>query len=219
MSVEAHKQALAELYKGSLYATAKDLLGYKDMTSNCHGEMVKALTENTKQKLIIMPRGTFKTSIGSVAYPIWLLLNNPNARILLDSELYTNSKNRLREIKQHLESDRMVSLFGEFKTRGVWSESEIVIKQRTKILKEASITCSGIGAGKTGFHADYIIADDLNSPLNSNSPEACQKVVDHYRYYQSILDPGGTLVVIGTRYAALDVPGFILEHETAEGLI
>lgn len=219
MISEAHRIALGNIYKESLYATCKDLLNYNDLNRHAHKEVTDALESSTKRKLLILPRGTFKTSIGSVGFPIWLLINNPNLRIMLDSELYTNSKNRLREIKQHMESERLVSLFGEFKTRGVWSESEIIIKQRTKILKEPSIFVSGIGASKTGAHADVIIADDLNSPLNSNTTEGCQKVIDHYRMYTSILDPNGTLVVIGTRYAALDVPGFILEQELSEGLM
>jgi hypothetical protein len=159
-----------------------------------------------------MPRGTFKTSITSVAYPIWLLMRNPNLRIMLDSEVYTNSKNILREIKARLLSPAFRDVFGDWKGE-VWNEGEIVIKGRTEVKKEASITCSGIGAQKTGQHYDVAILDDMNSPKNSSTPEGCERVITHYRYYQSLLEPEGTLIVVATRYAALDLPGHILANE------
>lgn len=202
----------SNLFKHSLYYTAKYLLGYKDCNIPTHMKMISVLTSLCPRKLIVMPRGTFKSSIASVSYPIWRLLINPNLRILLDSELYTNSKNFLREIKAHLEKERLVKLFGEFKC-STWNEGEIIIRQRAQIHKEASITCSGIGAQKTSQHFDLIIADDLNSPSNSSTPEGQQKVIDHYRYFTSLLEPNGTIVVVGTRYAANDLIGYIIKNE------
>lgn len=199
-------------FKKSLYATAKYLLGYKDITAQTHAGIIQALQAPTTRKLVCVPRGCFKSSIASVSYPIWLLLRDPNLRILIDSELYTNSSRFLTEIKAHLESDKLTKLFGEFRGSR-WNESEIVIAQRTVIKKEPSITCSGIGAQKTSAHFDIIIGDDLNSPTNSMTPEARKKVIDHYRLYTSLLDPGGTLAIIGTRYAQDDLIGWILDNE------
>lgn len=210
----AKKQAVEE----DLFICAKYLLGYKNVVGHCHDDMIRELMAPTVRKLIVMPRGTFKTSIACVAYPIWLLLQNPNLRILLDSELYTNSKNMLREIKAHLASPEFKALFGCWKTQACWNEGEIIISARTKTLKEATITCSGIGAQKTGQHYDVIIADDMNSPNNSSTPDACAKVVQHYRYYTSLLEPGGIIVIVGTRYSSADLIGHILRTEVDEGL-
>lgn len=210
---EQASYAIKQLYNDSLALTAKNLLGYKDINPRTHGGMISALESDTKRKLIVMPRGTFKSSIASVAYPINCLNKNPNLRILLDSEIYTNSKNFLREIKQHLESYALTSVYGEYKTRDCWNEGEIIIRQRNKIIKEASITASGIGAEKTGQHYDLIICDDLNSPSNSHTTEGREKVKSHYRFLTSILEPNGTLCLIGTRYAADDCIGFVLSNE------
>jgi hypothetical protein len=147
-----------------------------------------------------------------VAYPIWLLLRNPNLRILIDSELYMNSSKFLREIKSHLETPLMASLFGEFRG-STWNEDEILIRQRGVVKKEASITVGGIGTTKVGQHYDVIIGDDYNSPKNSNTPENAAKVVDHYKYNTSILEPEGTYVIIGTRYSSGDCIGHILTNE------
>ena len=160
-----------------------------------------------------MPRGSFKSSLCTVAFPIWALLKNPNETILIDSELYSNSKNFLREIKMHLGSEDVVSTFGIFKTEECWNETEIIIRNRTAISKEASITASGIGSEKTGQHFSLVICDDLNSPNNSSTKEGRQKVCDHYRYLNAILNPGGTLIVVGTRYSSDDAIGFVIDNE------
>lgn len=205
-------EAKREIYRSSLFATAKYLLGYHAMVPHAHGKLIQALESDSRRKLIVMPRGTFKTSITSVAWPIWLLMRNPNLRILLDSELYTNSKNILREIKARLASPAFIETFGNWRGE-VWNEGELVINQRTEVRKEASLTCSGIGAQKTGQHYDVIVADDLNSPKNSNTPEGCERVHMHYRYYQSLLEPEGMIAIVGTRYAATDIIGIVLRDE------
>ena len=158
-----------------------------------------------------MPRGTLKSTLGVVAFSIWILLRDPNATILIDSEIYENSKNFLREIKALLQTDNMTELFGEFKGP-IWTEGELVIKQRTKPIKEASITCGGVATGKTGQHYDYLIHDDLNSSNNSETIEARKKVLSHFRLNLAILNPQGTSVVIGTRYASDDIIGVILKE-------
>ena len=127
-------EAIRTATKRSLFVLASCFMGYKDVTPNTHRPLIKALESPITRKLICVPRGSLKSSIGCVAYPIWLLLNNPNLRILIDSELFSNSATFLREIKGHLQSDELISLFGEFKTK-TWNEDEIVIKQRTKIQK------------------------------------------------------------------------------------
>lgn len=203
---------LQEWYKQSLYLTARDLCGYKDINERTHGDCIRALESSSDRKLIVMPRGTFKTSLAVVAYPIWRILRDPNIRILLDSEVWTLSKNSLREIKAHIKNERFQTVFPGLHL-SLDNQVEITVSNRTKPKKEPTITGSGIGAAKTGQHFDLIIADDLNSERNSVTPEMAQQVIDHYRMYTSLLDPGGTLVVIGTRYSELDLIEHILKTE------
>lgn len=214
IKIGVYKKLARDNYNASLYSTAKNLLGYKDMTPHTHGKMCEALEDDTvTRKLIVMPRGTFKSSIASVAYPIWRLNKDPNLRIMIDSEVYTNSKNFLREIKAHMETNEaMKQLYGEYKTKN-WNEAEFTINQRTVIKKESSCVASGISAVKVGLHFDLIICDDLNSQNNSETVEGRAKVIRHYQRYTGLLDPGGEIVVIGTRYATDDVIGHILDNE------
>lgn len=193
---------------------AKYGLGYKDVNWRTHGETIEVLESNARRKIVVLPRGTFKSSLGDVAYPMWRLEQDPDLTILLDSELYTNSKNFLREIKGHYSSENYIRIFGN-RIGPKWGESEINVAHRTLSMrglrKEASITVGAIGTTKVGQHYDMIIGDDYNSPKNSSDPEKCQKVIDHVRYNLNILNPGGEYVFIGTRYAERDVIGWLLK--------
>lgn len=210
---KAYKALLADQFKASLFKTCKVLLKMPDVNHHTHGDVIQALEGPSPRKLLVLPRGTLKSSIGVVGFSVWLLLRNPNLRILIDSEVYTNSKNFLREIKAHLESNHVTRIFGEFKSDSNWSEGEITIKQRTKPYKESSITCGGIETVKVGQHYDVIIGDDLNSGNNSSTPEGCKKVINHYQLNTSILEPNGIYVIIGTRYSQNDLIQFILDQE------
>lgn len=206
---------IREDFLNNFFRFSKYCLGYKDLDALVHLEFVQAFESKATRKIVVMPRGTFKSSLGSVAYPIWSLLKDPNETILLDSELYSNSKNFLREIKAHLESEMITTIFGN-QVGSKWDEGEIILKTRTKNIKEASITVGGLGTTKIGQHYGKIIGDDYNSPQNSETPEKCQKVIDHVRYNLNILNPGGEYLIIGTRYAELDVIGFLLKNILGE---
>jgi len=220
-SLTAEEQArlapelIRQAYLNDFFLYSKYLLGYKDMNWETHGETIEAFESDSKRKVIVLPRGTFKSSIGCVAYPMWRLEHNPDLTVLIDSELYTNSKNFIREIKGHYESEKYKNVFGD-RIGDKWGESEIVVKHRRKNVKEASCTAGGIFTQKTGQHYSLIIGDDYNSNKNSDSPEKCQKVIDHVRYNLNILNPGGEYVFIGTRYSERDVIGWILKDSLNE---
>jgi len=208
---QALQKALQTTLLNDLYLFTR-FIGYKEIDMSVHGPIIKTLTSSTTKKLLCLPRGTFKSSITSVAWPLWLLLRNPNCRILIDSEVYTNSKNFLREIKAHIEKPVFKAVFGELKGE-TWNEGEIIVCTRTKALKEPSIACSGVEATKVGMHFDVIIHDDLCSDSNMMSEEQREKVIKHYQMNTSILEPHGINAVIGTRYASLDLVGHIISLE------
>jgi hypothetical protein len=205
---QTQRSILADLYRNNFYCFARDLVGFKDINWRTHGELCRALESPKKRKAICFPRGAFKSSLAVIAYSIWKLIKNPEERILIDSQLYTNSSNFLHAIKGYLVNPQFTYLYGDFKTKD-WGET-ITIAQRKKVWVESSITCGGVGTTKVGQHFSTILGDDYNSPSNSDTPEKCEKVINHIKYNLSILDPGGEYTFIGTRYAENDVMGWIL---------
>jgi hypothetical protein len=178
-----------------------------------------------KNMLILMPRGTFKSSVVTIGFSLQIALNEPNARILIDSETQSKAKAFLSETKGHMESNELYrSIFkaihgvypdGVSTKRNkdlLWTNSEIVLACRSKPLKEPSIMVSGIDKSINGMHYDYIIGDDLHSEKNVTNSEQIQQVVDHWKLLYSLLDPGKVLIIIGTRWHFVDLYQEILDH-------
>lgn len=204
------QQLLRQQLDNNFYLFCK-WLGYNEINPETHATIIHALESDTKRKIIIEPRGSFKSTIGSICYPLWCVMKNPDLRILIDSELYSNSVTYLRAIKAHVQSGPFMSVYGAISGE-LWREDSVTFTTRRKTLKEASITCGGVGTTKVGQHYDLIIGDDYNSPSNSDTKEKAQKVIDHYRYNLNILEPGGECVIIGTRYSENDLIGWMLRE-------
>ncbi len=216
---DAQSNAILEIQSevfDSLYSLCK-YLGMHDLNEHTHGDVIDLLESNYERKMIVLPRGTLKTSLGVVGYAIWRIIRDPDIRILLESETYKNAKNLLREIKAHLTSPHMTELFGD-PVGSVWKESEITVGWRTRNRKEATITVGSPGVIAVGQHYDLIINDDMNSQNNTNTKDNRDKIVDHYKRNIAILDPGEEYVIIGTRYHEEDLIGHILTHEVEGGL-
>src|SRR3990172_3551337 len=218
----------------------RNTLGYSRVTTKPHADLVDFLTNAGKYKgrltnnwkLILLPRGTFKTTVAAQAYPLWLLLRDPNTRILLDSETYAKSADSLRAIKGLIATNKLLREFhGDLNlpisdeairfakaNRGLtWNEDQIVIGTRTDFSKrEASLSVGGVDIVKVGFHYDVVIGDDYHSEKNVTTAEQIQKVVQHIQLMTSILDPGSQYIIIGTRWDDKDAYGWIIEE--IEGL-
>lgn len=235
------------------YIFAKYICGWDLMEEQPHREMAEFLTlgldksdhlnlniqppvttkavkelEGKLKKLMMVPRGCFKTTLGGNAFPLWLLWHNPNLRILIDSETLSQSKSILSGIKDMIENNQMLKLIcvdeeGNYllepnkKIAGGWTDDQVILKHRNKTgLKEPSIFCTGVDNAKTGAHPDVIIMDDMVSERNVTTDVQIEKVKDHYRYSLSLLEPGGLQVVIGTRYHMADLYNDLMELPTFE---
>lgn len=232
-------QKIALRCKTDLFYLCKEVLGYDKMQPHVHQELCDYTTsilpghdlpqtdEFDPRKnllLLLMPRGTFKSSVVTIGFTLQFFLNEPDGRVLIDSETFSKAKAFFREIKWHLEKN---SLYREVfkaihgvppstevkKNMELWTDSELILSCRKQPKKEPSISCAGIDAAKNGMHYDLIICDDLHSEKNVTNTDQIQQVIDHYKLAFSLLDPGKPLIVIGTRWHMADLYQHIMDYE------
>jgi len=210
-------EKIKRLAKNDFYYFAKHILGSDLMAKQPHQELCDLLTSDSPKKLILLPRGSFKSTVTTVGYTLWRLAYNPNLRVLISSENFSNSAKYLGEIKDHMANNKLFrALYGDWKPKdpGFWTKENITISTRTKVgFKEPTITASGVGQTKVGMHYDLVVLDDIVSNNNIATPEQIMKTLDYYRLILSLPDPGSTLIIIGTRYHYNDLYGHILENE------
>lgn len=207
---------IAELCQTSLYFVCTQFLGYKDWDNGTmagvHDQVEKLLKKPSKKKCLLLPRGHLKSSLVTVGYTIMRILADPNIRVLIANQVWDMSRRFLSEIKAQLEMSQLKLLFGDF-ISARWNADDIIVRQRTKAFKEPTVMTTGVEAEQTGGHYDLIILDDLTGLQNSQTLEQREKTKRYRRSMINLLEPGGTLIEIGTRWHLDDTFSVIFEKE------
>lgn len=206
--------------KNDLYFFCKYVLGLDKMQENPHKELCRFLQfqDEKERKLILMPRGSFKSSVVTVGHALFSLTKDPNLRILIAHELHKNAKKYVGEIRNHIESNaRFKTIFGSWQQKGNWRDDEFTINARTIIKREPTVMAGSLERGvAVGLHFDVIFLDDVVSNNNTRTSDQIEKTIDYYKHLLSILDPGGKLYVVGTRWNINDLYGWILDKNNQE---
>lgn len=209
--VDDENEEIREACRRSLSFLCKEFLGYRDW-DKVHDDLEVFLARPSRKKALLLPRGHLKSTIVTVGLTIQTILRNPNCRVLIGNQIWDMSRTFLREIKGQLENSQLKYLFGDF-ISAKWNEDMIIVRQRTKPLKEPTVLTTGVEAETTGGHFDLIILDDLTGLQNSQTPEQREKTKRFRRSMINLLEPGGMLIEIGTRWHLDDTFSVIFEKE------
>ena len=172
-----------------------------------HHEKILNHIETTSTSLDLAPRGSGKSRVVTIGYAAWRALKDPNVRILIVSDTDDHAVRFLGTIKSALKYHALIKQhFGDL-AGDKWTDHQIEVKGRTKILTEATITAHGAYSGAvTSGHYDIIICDDLVNFENARTEASRLRMLEWFK--QTLLPtliPGGELHVIGTRYHFLDL--------------
>lgn len=212
-----HKAEVKEYARQNLFFFAKEILSYD--LQDFHKDWCEAL-QRYPRILLLSPRGSYKSTVVSISYPLWLLINDHNFRIFIRSGTDTLAKSFLREIKGHIEHNKKFQyLFGKWQTETKhWQETSIIVP-RSRYMKEVSIAVAGIGTNAVSQHYDVIIDDDIVNRQNVESSEQREKVMRAYKDDFGLLSPDGQNVVAGTRWHNQDIYGKLLGNRDYKQLL
>lgn len=196
------------------------LLKFKD------GVSLRDLSE-IKNRLVLWPRGHFKTS-AMVVFIVQLILNYPDIRILIMQANQRLGKLWLKEIKSHFltagpranPKSLLPVLFPEFcaATLGDAMEFTVPARQR-KHLPAATVTVASTKAANTGQHYDAFFPDDLVNQKNYRSPELLDQLWEDFNLFIPLIDPGGYTFMTGTRYHHADLYGRVIRNNQGEWVV
>jgi len=211
--------------KESLFFFARGILKFSDFDVNIHKPICDKLQDdNNKRVLIVLPRDWFKSSLGSIAYPIWSAVNNPNIRVLIVQNSMSNARKKLQSIKRIIEKNSLLrALFPEIlpDRRSVWTAECLTVK-RTEAYPEGTFEAAGTGTAVTSRHYDLIIEDDTVSPeiddmtgiVQQPTQLEIEKAIGFHRLTHPLLlhPKKSKIVVIGTRWCERDLIGWIMKN-------
>lgn len=212
----SNKVELQKRIKSDLKFLVVDVLGMTRWNDDLHGGIVRHIEAPGDRKLVLVPRGHQKSTIISVCWVVQQLLRNPNETVGLYSASWKLSKDLLHQIKNILTTSALKDIFGSFQSQdGRWTIEALDIAQKNAIInKNPSINTGGLEGGKTGSHCSLMIFDDPVTPENTTTPDQVRKTIEAYKDCLPLLDAGGRIIVVGTRYSNGDLYGDLIENES-----
>lgn len=188
-----------------------------------HAKMADAferVANGTCKRLIInMPPRHTKSEFASYLLPAWFLGKFPHKKIIQCSHTAELAVGFGRKVRNLVDTEAYKTIFPDLtlasdsKAAGRWNTS-----------KGGDYFAIGIGGAVTGKGADVLIIDDPHSEQEAAIAEVNPDIYDKtYEWYTSgprqRLQPGGSIVIVMTRWSKRDLTGQILKDAAANDSI
>ena len=163
---------------------------------------------------VSQPPRTAKSSLITLSYPFWLVLNNPDLNIVIVNNTQTLAENfgiRLRQL--FIDYEELLKLNNIRLSDTKHSNSFFMFENLEGKLYDGSIKLMGTGGTLTGQNVDILICDDLIKGFSDTTPTLLDKKIE---WFKSIilqrLEPHSKLIILGTRWASNDIIGYLYEN-------
>jgi|TARA_R100000084_G_scaffold109229_2_gene74899 predicted phage terminase large subunit-like protein len=165
-----------------------------------------------KRLMVMLPPRHSKSEFASTYFPAWMMGLNPALKIIQathTAELAVRFGRRVRNIIDSEEYQNVfpnISLSADNKSAGRWTTDD-----------GGEAFYSGVGGAITGRGADLLIIDDPHSEQDAMSPTAMESAWEWYTSGpRQRLQPGGTIVLVMTRWSSKDLAGRLLKRQSEE---
>tara|TARA_S200002703_G_C3782862_1_gene241242 strand:+ start:131 stop:1615 length:1485 start_codon:yes stop_codon:yes gene_type:complete len=163
-----------------------------------------------KRLMVMLPPRHSKSEFASTYFPAWMMGLNPSLKIIQathTAELAVRFGRRVRNIIDSEEYQTIfpdINLSGDNKSAGRWTTDD-----------GGEAFYSGVGGAITGRGADLLIIDDPHSEQDAMSPTAMDAAWEWYTSGpRQRLQPGGTIVLVMTRWSTKDLAGRLLKRQS-----
>ena len=202
----------------SLFATARILCGFNDLSLNLHLKLCNIIEENVAKFilriLVLLPRGHLKSSLLTIAMTIWAIINNPDVRILLVQASGKKSTDNMNIISNILLGSRFTHFFPEIipEKRDRWNRNEIEVSRKANF-PEATVSARGVTSKIVGGHYDIMILDDVIDETIAESDTEMERVISWFQVCEPlfVIPSQGIQIILGTRWRADDLYQHILD--------
>jgi len=195
------------------------LVAPERMLGSCHVELCNFLQRPTdKHQLCIWPRAHQKSTM--VAYwCAWHIVNNPEITILLASATSGVVEKQLGFIKSILAGQVVATYWPELMAKPdggkytLWRNDEFCVehwKRDDESIRDPTMKAVGVGSETTGLHFDVVVLDDIVVLSNADTKTERDKLDTYYSLLNSVLNPGGVIKAVGTRYHPDDLYNYLI---------
>lgn len=172
-------------------------------------ELMRMSEGDFKRLCVAMPPRHSKSSLITLAYPMWRLFQNPNLNILIINNSGSLSEKFGIALREYIRE--YGKLFNVYLSDIKKSQSYLMFADKDGRLYNGSIRLVGKGGAITGTDADIIIIDDpYKGTEDEFTQNALQKVIDWFNnIVEQRIEPHTELIVLHTRWHSEDLQGYI----------
>jgi len=166
-----------------------------------------------KRLIINMPPRHTKSEFASYLLPAWMIGKNPKLKIIQATHTADLAIDFGRKTKNLVDEPSYRELFS---TR-LQEDSQAAGKWKTE--QGGEYFAAGVGGAITGRGADLLIIDDPHKEQDIRADgKAFEKAMNWYTAGpRQRLQPGGSIVIVMTRWSTKDVTGQLLKAQSEEG--
>ena len=171
------------------------------------------LSKNPGSRIIVnMPPRHTKSEFASYLLPAWLIGKNPELKSIQTTHTAELAVRFGRKVRNLMELEVYKQVFPEVELR---ADSKAAGRWETG--QGGEYFAAGVGGAITGRGADLLIIDDPHSEQDALSETAMENA---YEWYTSgprqRLQPGGSIVVVMTRWALKDLTGKLIKAQASD---
>ena len=205
---------------------------YPDITPEAHREVAAFFVrknpsrpiddqDSIKQRLLLMPRGTFKTTFNIVDALQWIIAFPDIGMLVLTAANTDDSPLAdvfVEEVARHFlsmserDTKPLHLLFPEYVITKMPKKGWFVTPARKKYRRDASLMGTSIESSLSGWHFDVIKLEDIQDNRNSQTSFQINKVKTNMFINLKMLMSWGYREMTGTRYGPMDVYGLVIER-------
>lgn len=167
--------------------------------------------------MLFMPPGSAKSTYGSVVTPSWAMGRKPGFKVIGVSYGSDMAKKFGRRTRSIIKQRKYSTLFNTALSGDQAAADEWALSNTSEYMS------GGILSGITGNRADLVVVDDpIKGRQDADSEVIRQRTKDEYEEsVKTRLKPGGSIIIIQTRWHEDDLSGSILPENYAgeSGLI
>ena len=169
------------------------------------------ISKDKKGRLIVnMPPRHTKSEFASVYFPAWIIGKFPKMKLMQVSHNAELSARFGSKVRNLIDSPVYKQIFGDVKLR-----EDSKAKGRWETNHGGEYYAAGVGGSITGRGADLLIIDDPHTEQDSLSDSAMERTFDWYLSGpRQRLQPGGSIVLVMTRWASDDLTGRLIRSQT-----
>lgn len=210
------RQAQRELSKTDPFIYGEYVFGYEP--ADHHRQMVEFVNERIEKGengVVLAPRGSAKTTWVNTIDTSWQIATKPDLRVGLFSQKDKKAEAMSGAIQWTIsENENFKSIFGDLRHPAKWTAGEWLRKDSPwSSSKDRTVVAGGANSSSAvSKRFDLILCDDILDENNTYTLDQREKIETWFwKSLKPTLVPGGSIIVIGTRWTEGDLYEKLIE--------